>query len=51
MGGICFLTENNFKSGSERLSSITNQLLEICWADHYKNWSNAKKKNCIKKLG
>jgi len=50
-GGICFLTKNNFKSGSERLSSITNSLLEICWEDHYKNWSDKEKENCIQKTG
>lgn len=50
-GGICFLTGNNFNSGSSRLSSITNKLLEICWADHYNFWSQEEKKSCLQETG
>ena len=50
-GGKCFLTSNNFNSGSERLSSISNKMLEICWEDQYKSWSEKRKENCIKETG
>tara|TARA_A100001388_G_scaffold275967_1_gene262578 strand:+ start:12828 stop:13646 length:819 start_codon:yes stop_codon:yes gene_type:complete len=50
-GGECLLTSNNFKSGSERLSSVTNKMMKICWGDEYYLSSAAAKQNFIKETG
>ena len=50
-GGECFLTSNNFNSGSERLSSVTNEMMRICWGKEYNDLFIEEKQNLIKKTG
>ena len=50
-GVECFLTSNNFNSGSERLSSITSEMMKICWGEGYNRLSKEEKVNLFKETG
>ena len=50
-GYRCFLTSKNCKSGSERLASIIDKLLNTCWGEDYNHWDKEKKKEALNQTG
>lgn len=50
-GWDCLLTSNNFSSGSERLASVTDKLVSICWGDEYKSWPENIKLKAFNETG
>ena len=45
------MTSNKFNSGSERLSSVTKEMMRICWGEEYDLLSPESKENLIKETG